>query len=179
MEEDVLDLENRRKIFQFISRFQGAHLRQVQRALGLEIGVLDYHLDYLEKRGLITSKKERYRKRFFTKALSPKDKLLLGLLRQKAQRKILMHILLNPGCTFKELLKVTGGSKSTLSFHLKKLRGAKLIETAKRELGKDGKRKTRTYSAKDAHGLASLLITYKSSFLDDAVDRFVELWSEI
>ena len=70
-------------------------------------------------------------------------------------------------------------SPSTVSFHLKKLRGAKLIETTKREPRKGGKRKIRTYSAKDADGLASLLITYKTSFLDDAVDRFVELWSEI
>jgi predicted transcriptional regulator len=179
MEEDVLDLENRRRIFQFVSRFQGTHLRQIQRSLELEIGVLDYHLDYLEKSGLITSKKEKYRKRFFTKALSPKDKLLLGVLRQGALRRILIHILLNPGCTFKELRKVSGGSKSTLSFHLKKLRSAKLIDTTRKEMGVDGKRKTRTYSARDAEKLASLLITYKSSFLDEAVDRFAELWLKI
>ncbi|MCK5548500.1 MAG: winged helix-turn-helix transcriptional regulator, partial [Thermoplasmata archaeon] len=134
MDEDVLDLENRRRIYQFISRFQGAHLREIKRALGLEVGVLGYHLDYLEKKEIITSKKGKYRKRYFTKALSPGDKELLGVLRQKALRNILMHILLHPRCTFKELLGASRISKSTLSFHLSKLRKMKLVAKVKGEV---------------------------------------------
>jgi len=178
MDEDVLDLENRRRIYQFISRFQGAHLREVRRALKLELGVLKYHLDYLEKKDFITSRKEKYRKRYFTKAVSPKDKALLSILRQKSLRRILIHILLHPKCTFKELLRTFKISKSTLSFHLSKLRRARLIEKGKKEL-EPGERRVESYKVKKEDEVASLLITFKSSFLDDVVDKFVELWLQI
>jgi len=178
MDEDVLDLENRRRIYQFVARFQGAHLRAIQKALKLEVGVLQYHLDYLEKNGLVTSRKEKYRKRYFTKALSPKDKELLSILRQKALRRLLMHILLHPGCTFKDLQELSKVSKSTLSFHLKKIREANLIERkAKEKVGEE--RKVERYKARRADELAALLITFKTSFFDEAVDRFVELWTQI
>ena len=175
MDDDAaLDLENRRRIFQFVSGFQGAHLREVQRAVGLEIGVLDYHLDYLVKNGLLTSRKEMGRKRYFTKALSPGDKALLAVLRQGVLRRLLMHILLNPGCTFRELHALSGTSKSTLSFHLKRLRGTGLVVRID-----EGGRKGERYSAVKGEDIAKLLITYKSTFLDDAVDRFVEVWQQL
>jgi predicted transcriptional regulator len=179
MDDDaVLDLENRRRIFRYVSRFQGAHLREIRRELGLEVGVLKYHLDYLEKSDLLSSRKGKYRKRYFTKAISPKDKELLSLLRQKPLRGILMHVLLHPNCTFKELLESFEISKSTLSFHLKKLREADLIESEIEETEGTGRRPER-FKLKRESDVAGLLITYKSSFLDDAVDMFVELWSEI
>ncbi len=179
MEEDVLELENRRRVFQFISKFQGAHLRQIQRAMELEVGVLKYHLDYMEKRGLLTSKKEKYRKRFFTKALGPKDKELLSILRQETLRRILMHVLLHPACTFKDLQSTFKISKSTLSFHLKKLREARLVLKVEKEVPKKGKRKVERYQVRKKDKVAEMLVTFRSSFLDDAVDNFVEIWLQL
>ena len=90
-----------------------------------------------------------------------------------------MHILLHPRCTFKELLGASRISKSTLSFHLSKLRKMKLVAKVKGEVKEGEDVRGRGYRVRREDELAALLITYKSSFLDEAVDRFVDLWLQI
>ncbi len=42
-----LELETRRTIFEFIRQNPGSHLREIQRRLGLPIGVLNFHIQNL------------------------------------------------------------------------------------------------------------------------------------
>lgn len=171
--EEALELRNRRKIFEIVSRFPGAYLREIQKEAGLETGVLEYHLEYLVKKGILSSEIDgRYRRYFVSEEVHYLDRKILGLLRQRIPRGIVMHLLLNPSCRFQELLKKFHISKSTLSFHLKKLTRAGILdeETVGRE---------KCYNVSDAEKVSRILITYKSSFLDDAVDRFAEVWMEL
>jgi predicted transcriptional regulator len=173
MGDEALELENRRRIFRLVTKVPGVHLREIQKQLGLQVGVLEYHLNYLEKEGILSAQTDGYRKTYFVRAdIQYGDKVKLALLRQEAPRRIVIFVLLRERASFKELLDEMKSSKSTLSFHLKKLTegGVVAAERVGREL---------VYSVSDPDATAKLIITYKESFLDSVVDRFVDAWLEI
>lgn len=173
MKEDALELESRRAIYEYIARYPGTYLRAIEKATGLQMGVLEYHLQYLEKQGILSSEDDGYRKRYFVKEeVQYLDKSVISILRQKTPRKIIIHIMLNGKASFQEIQKAVKVSKSTLSFHLKKMTESKMLIVEK-----EGKQKI--YSVKDEERVARVLITYRESFLDSVVDRFVEAWLEL
>lgn len=173
MEEKALELENRRNIYQYILKYPGTYLREMQKGLGMQVGVLEYHLNYLEKKEIISSQMDGYRKRYYSREeISHSDKGIIALLRQKVPRRVVVHLMLNPGASFQEVLGEFKISKSTLSFHLKKLVQNSVIEEKK-----EGR--TKIYKVVDEERTARIIITYKASFVDDVVDRFVEAWLEL
>ncbi|MDD5502941.1 MAG: hypothetical protein PHH26_05700, partial [Candidatus Thermoplasmatota archaeon] len=56
--ERALELEARRRIYDQIRAIPGIHFRDLQRKSRASTGVLDYHLHYMESRGLIRSAPE-------------------------------------------------------------------------------------------------------------------------
>jgi len=135
--------------------------------------VLEYHLNYMEKEQILSAESDGYRKSYFIRAdVQHGDKSTLTLLRQEAPRRIIIFILLKEKATFKDILDDTKTSKSTLSFHMKKLTEGQLVVSEKsgREF---------VYSVVNPELTAKLIITYKESFLDSVVDRFVDAWMEI
>jgi predicted transcriptional regulator len=173
MGEEALELENRRRIYRLVEKFPGIHLRDIQKRLDLSMGVLEYHLNYMEKEQLLSAESDGYRRSYFVRSgVQHGDKATLTLLRQEAPRRIIILILLKGRMTFREILDETKTSKSTLSFHMKKLTESGLVASEKvgRELA---------YAVKDPDATAKLIVTYKESFLDSVVDRFVEAWLEI
>jgi predicted transcriptional regulator len=171
--EEALELDNRRKIFRFISENPGTYFREIQSGLELATGVLEYHLGYLVKKNLLSTEKDGKKRRYFVSQEIPHpDKRALGLMRQKTPRRITIHALLNPNCSFQDLLKEFSISKSTLSFHLKKLERADILESVKK-----GRRKF--YRIADPEETARILISYRSSFLDSVVDSFADVWLEV
>lgn len=173
MGEEALELENRRRIYRLVSKFPGIHMRDIQKRLELSTGVLEYHLNYMEKEEILSCQTDGYRKNYFIKTdVQFGDKTALTLLRQEAPRRIVMFILLRRRASFKEILDEMKISKSTLSFHMKKLTEGQLVVSEKsgREF---------IYSVIDPDTTAKTIITYKESFLDSVVDRFVDAWLEI
>ena len=65
MKEDSFALEVRRTIYNYIMNNPGSHLRKISRATDIQLGTLRYHLDYLEKKELVLSKKEKNLKLYF------------------------------------------------------------------------------------------------------------------
>jgi predicted transcriptional regulator len=173
MGDGALELENRRRIYRLVSKFPGIHMRDIQERLGLSMGVLEYHLNYLEKEQILSTETDGYRKSFFLRSdVQHCDKATLALLRQEAPRRIIIFILLRQKAAFKEILDEMRTSKSTLSFHMRKLTDAGLVasERVGREL---------SYTIREPEVAARLIITYKESFLDSVVDRFVDAWLEV
>lgn len=168
--DDPLELETRRRIFQHLQNFPGAHMREIGRDLGIPTGTLEYHLHYLVKADLLTIRQDpRYTRYFATGELSRQDKDVLAVLRQKVPRQIAAHLLLEPGSSHGQLLSKFALSPSTLSFHLKKLvtRGIVAQEKSGRE---------NLYRVIDPELVARVLIQHKASFFDDVVDRFADVW---
>ena len=173
MAKDALELESRRKIYEQIESVPGIHLREISRRLSTPMGVIEYHLRYLEHHELIVPRREgRYKRYYIIGKLGSADKELLALLRQQMPRHILMHLLLNPKASHKKLRKELGISASTLSFHLSKLLDAELID--QHRVG----RKLQ-YTVVKEELMAKALIRFKEGFIDEVVDDFVATWMDI
>jgi predicted transcriptional regulator len=173
MEEKIpaLELETRKKIFQLILKSPGLHFRELQRRSGLVTGELQYHLDYLKKRSLVTEDKDRDYSRFFViDKLDEKEKKILSFLRQSTIRKIIFFVMENPKCNHKTITGKVGISPSTASWHLKRLVEAELL--------KDSHKGRESYFVvSNPELIAKLLIRYRRSFLDTIVDTFIASWT--
>ena len=168
-EKKVLELDARKKIYDAVREFAGCHFREIERKSGLSTGSVKYHLDYLAKKELIMHEKEGNNIRYFPRDFSSKNKKLMGLLRQKSIRKILLFILSNNNCNHEQIVKFAKLSPSTVSWHLKKLMEGNIIGFAKKG------RKTFYNILIDKEEIIKLLITYKESFLDSMIDGVIDM----
>lgn len=157
----------RADIFRVVSRVPGAHLRGIERMTGLPLGQVLYHLDRLERMGLVVSSRDwGFRRYFVTRDVDRREKRLLGALRHDAPRRIVLTLLERPGLTHKTLQEAVGVAGSTLSFHLQRLLATNVL-TRERE------GPSHVYHLVDADLLRHELIYYRESFQDPMVDAFV------
>ena len=139
-------------------------MREIQKELGMATGVLEYHLNYLVKEGLLTTYMDGRKKRFYSaERVSGPQKKLLSFLRQKHTRRILTLSLAEEGTDVEEIMRECGISKAVALSNIRNLMKEGYIR-------EDGGR----YFATDPGELAKMLITYRESYLDDVVDRFVD-----
>ena len=172
-EEKALDLDIRRRIYECIVRSPGLHEREISRVLTIPLSTLDYHLFYLKKRNLIIGKSDgRYTRFYVAGEIGIKDKNVLSVLRQKVTRSIIMFLLLHPGSNHREISEYIHLAASTTSFHLNKLVDLGIIT-------RTPEGRTSKYAVVEPDYLSDLLIIYQKSFVDKAVDRFIDLWLEI
>ncbi|MEM4160974.1 MAG: ArsR family transcriptional regulator [Thermoplasmata archaeon] len=168
---DPLELEVRRKIYQTILKNPGLHLRELQRRTALATGMLTYHLDVLENSGLIRSEVKEKRKCYFPHAFSYSRSSLIMFMRESLPRKILLLLLEKPR-KFEEIVELTGKSKSVISTHLTRMLKAGIISATKQE-------NKHTYSLREPEKVKETFITYRESFYDEALERFIELYLEM
>lgn len=120
--EELLTVENRRRIYERIHAMPGIHLRQIQRDLNISMGTLEYHLRRLELEGIVVTRETNRFKSYFTIGeLDRRDKDYLYYLRQPMPRRIAREISKRPYTPLKLLIETMPVAPSTLSFHLKKL----------------------------------------------------------
>ncbi len=173
IKEDSLALGTRRDIYNLILSHPGLHEREIARKMGISLSTLDYHLHYLEKREIIVSKKDgRYTRYFASFKVGNQNKKIIAILRQKTPRSIVLFLLTNPDSIHKDICREVKKSPSTVSFHLKKMVDAGIVEAT--SLGRET-----SYTIKNSDEVIKLLITYRNTFLDGAVDRFIETWSSV
>jgi predicted transcriptional regulator len=164
------ELDTRRAVFEFIKSNPGSHMREIQRRLDMPIGLLKFHIQYLIKHEIIIEKVDRYYKRYYLSGgLGSFDRELLTVLRQDNPRRIILFLLEHPGSKHKHLLAQFELKPSTLSFYLKNLINKQIL------LRKRGGRES-SYTLIDTERIVQVLITYRPSFLDKLVDRFLETW---
>jgi predicted transcriptional regulator len=165
-----LDLEARRRIVAHVREHPGLHLRALAEALAMPVSTLEYHCYHLEKHGHLAVREGGGFKAFYpAEGMDRRDRDILYLVRHDGPRRICAHLLLHPGATPGDLKEVVRLSAPTLSFHLRKLRDAGLVR-------EEPEGRTKRLTVVDPERVASLLVTYRASFVDDAVDRFSEAW---
>lgn len=84
--DEILENNNRRKIYQVLEKNPGTYLRELQRIMNMPLATVEYHIDYMTRKKLIFAETEDHHKRYYTKPLDPTDKKLLPALRQKRMR---------------------------------------------------------------------------------------------
>lgn len=169
--DQILENENRRKIYSTIRSNPGIHLRELERETNLPLSTTNYHVEYLTRKQLIFSEKDGKLVRFYIKKLEDKDKQTLLVLRQKKLREIVFFILINKQANFNSIAENFKIARSTLSFYLKNLVDKKILERNK--IGYEN-----IYTIKDEDRIARTLITYKSSFIDKIIDKTLAVYLE-
>ena len=133
-------------------------------------GSIQYHLNYLARQGLIKVEREGNNLRYFPKEFKQENKKVMGFLRQKSIRNILLFVLTHDNCNHEQIVKFVKLSPSTVSWHLKKLEQENIVGFIKKG------RKTFYNLLVDRGEITNLLITYKESFFDSLVNKTVEMW---
>jgi predicted transcriptional regulator len=171
---EALQLDTRKRIFELINANPGIHFREIQRKLNMPLGLLSYHLDYLEKNKLIATRRDTYYTRFYPRRehdFDHQDKAIISFLRQEIPRGIIIFLLQNPNSKHKEILQNFNVSGATISYHLKRMAQAEVVRQTK--LGRETE-----YSIANEVKTINLIITYQRSFLDKLVDSFARTWLE-
>jgi predicted transcriptional regulator len=125
----VLAVPSRKAIHDCVAAHAGAHLREVARRCDLPLGTTLYHLDCLERAGLVVARRDGRYKRYFTNVgVGRREKEVLSLLRHDAPRRIVYALLPGAPMTQRELCAAIGVSRSTLSFHVNRLVAEQVVE---------------------------------------------------
>ncbi len=172
MEDDLLALETRRRIYAVVLRSPGLGSREIQRQTGMAWGETTYHLDRLVTAGLVHREQGGHQDYYFAATVPLGDRTLLRLARSDASRRVLGALLTASDPTVPELQERTGLSPGRLSIHLRRFLETGLVQSGRRE-------RFRTFRIVDRDRVVRLLIAYRSGFADGWVDALLETWSEV
>lgn len=176
MDDEALELETRRELYDLVRKFPGLHMREIHRELGLSIALAEYHLGVLERSGLVTSVTEEGYKRFYPapqeggRGLGGRERRMLGVLRQTIPLRITLMLLKQGRVSNKEMSERLGLTPSRLSFHLKKLMKAGVVRRLSRTEG-------RAYELEDPELVLRLVVAYRPP--PDVLDECDDLWQEL
>jgi DNA-binding transcriptional ArsR family regulator len=155
-----------------IEQTPGIRYREILRLTGLVNGVLSYHLSALERANVIKVNRESRITRYYPVNVSDKESAILKFVRHEPIRQILLFILEHDMCTFNEIVDHTGKAPSTVSSHLKRLRGAGIILIRHGEYHQ-------LYRVAEGDLIAEVLSKYTASFTDKVVDNYTEMLEEL
>lgn len=157
---DILSLDSRKRIYEFVETNSGSHLREIGRKCDLPLGTALYHLDRLESEGLLTVRRDgRYKRYFPAQGLGRRDKDYLSAFRHAVPRRIAVALLRTPLMTQRELCAAIGVSRSTLSFHVNSLIDRGIVR-------REPSRPENRYALEDAALTHGLLVRYADSLGD-------------
>lgn len=172
-DKNGLELDVRRRIHDIIFKSPGIHFRELQRQTKLVIGSLQYHLNYMVKKGIIAEHKSGDYSRFYVEGeLTELEKKIMSALRQKNMRKLVIYLLQkNKPANHKEITCELKLSPSTVSWYLSRLVQFGILKQKK-------KGRETYFSVAESDKVIRVLIKYRESFLDKIVDKFIDAWNE-
>ncbi len=166
------ELQTRKTIYEAIVHSPGIHLREIERSTNLPLGVVRYHVDRLQREGLIFAQEDRYFKRFFPRGRIPNVPTeTFAVLRQESLRRIVLYLLTSPGASHTAIKDALGLKPSTLSTYLSILLDKGVIR-------RERKGRENLYFVVDEESVMKVIIVYRPSFLDRLVDHAIELYLE-
>jgi DNA-binding transcriptional ArsR family regulator len=165
-------VEMRRRILLLVERYPGLHLREIQRRVGTSAMLAEYHLNILEKMGLVTSREQAGYRNFFPARdaalqLDETDRRWLSLLRRPVVLGMVLSLLETGPTRPIQIARVAGLPSSTAMYQIKVLREAGLIASAE-----DGATRIRLA---DPDRVLELLRAYHP--VPDALTQFADIWT--
>lgn len=136
MDEAVLELKRRREIYECISENSGSHMRDISRKTNVPFTTLQYHLNYLEKRGLILLREDgKYNRYYKSYDISEKEKKIINCFRKRTTLYIMLWFFIAIQCSQKDLSRFLEKHPTTIGFHLRTMLRAGIIEQVSNENG--------------------------------------------
>jgi predicted transcriptional regulator len=115
-------------VFQLVKDTPGLGVTEIMRCAGIGWGTTVYHLDRLERAGMVASERAGLQRCFFPVGTTPREaRRGLGALKADTTRGLASALLSQPGATQSELCDATGLSASALSKQVTKLETAGLV----------------------------------------------------
>lgn len=175
MSDPALEADLRRRILLIVEEYPGLHLREIQRRAATSAMLAEYHLNILEKMGLVTSStRGRYRDFFPVRTaglqLDATDKRWLGLLRRPAILRIALLLLEGGAMRPIQLARDLGLVPSTAAYQFKLMEDAGLAVVERR-----GNRSLIRLG--DPARVLEILCTYHPS--PDAISSYAETWTNV
>jgi len=169
-EEDVLELETRKEIFEYVQANPGVHFSQLKRDLDMETGLVQHHLRTLEDYDVLSSTDHQGKRRLFVaEELNDEERAILSSLRYETTRHILLFLLEETTARNRAIAEELGVSPPTVSWHV-----SRLVENGIVSEVQDGR--TTCYTVTDEELTMQLLVRYQESFVDRAVDNVLDFW---
>jgi len=175
----ILELKRRREIYEFISQNSGLHMRDISRKMDIPFTSLKYHLRYLENRELIISRKDsKYNRYFISLKVGETEKKILACFRKRTALHIILFLILVIQCSQKEISQFLEKHPATISFHLRNMLRAGIIEQVPIQEGhikketrpslikRSQKSSEKIYVLKDHWYIYELLIKHKDYLSD-------------
>ncbi len=164
----------RERIFDFIKRNPGSHLRKIKKETGASMGATEYHLQSLETKGRIVSKRTGVFRRFYPSSLfHEKDQVILSVLHLETERDILLYLIQSPGSNQKQVSVYMRISAASVYWHMERLEGLGLIFSDRKG------RFVNYYVAGDSKEIILLLKSYKPSIWEKWTDRLENILREM
>jgi DNA-binding transcriptional ArsR family regulator len=167
-------VETRRLILALVEKYPGLHLREIQRRADTSPMLAEYHLNVLEKMGLVTSEDHAGYRNFFPARHAPMqlnatDKRWLAMLRRPLVLGMVLSMLETGPTRAVKLAQAARVPSSTALYQLKGMKAAGIIVQGD-ELSPNRIRLA------DPDRVLELLRTYHP--LPDAHLQFAEMWSK-
>ena len=178
----ILDLQRRRELYEYISQNPGLHMRDISRKMNVPFTSLKYHLNYLEKNGLVISREDgRYTRYYIPLEISENEKKILNCFRKRISLHIILWLVVIVQCSQKDLSKYLHKHPATIGFHLQNMKNAGIIEQIAIDQGVIYKKKhphfikrkqissEKIYVLKDHFQIYTLLKKYKEPISDKTI----------
>lgn len=168
-----VSVEMRRRVLALVERYPGLHLREIQRRAETSAMLAEYHLNILEKMGLVTSHEEKGYRNFFPVHHGPiqldaTDRRWLALMRRPVVLGMVLSLLETGPSRPLELARAANLPASTALYQIKTMRSAGLLV--------QGDERGPTYvKLADPNRILELLRAYHP--LPDALSEFASMWS--
>ena len=155
-------------------RSPGLHFREIQRRLNLANGALEHHLRTLLRSGILESERDGQFVRFYLPTIRHEERVYLSILRQPRLREIITFLILRSGSDYRTIAQELNLSLSTITWHLKRLEQVGVVT---REKKNDSE--LTCFQISEPERLTKILSAYRQSFLDKAVDSFLDTWENL
>jgi predicted transcriptional regulator len=160
-------------ILEQICKTPGIRYRELLRLAGLSNGTLEYHLRILERTQKVTAcRRDGRRAKYYPINISTDEVHILGCVRNKVSRQIVVFILEHDLCSFSEILEHIKKAPSTLSWHLKRLSDAGIKSVI---YGQE----FQLYKVLNNKPTIEVLHKYRESFEDKIANRYYEMFGEV
>ncbi|MGQ0537252.1 MAG: winged helix-turn-helix transcriptional regulator [Methanobacteriota archaeon] len=131
--EELLTDETRRGLYEAIKTNPGLSVKDLSERLGLGWGTALHHLNKLERRHLVVSKRFGKYKRYFMNggAFDEHEKLAVAALKTPGTADVARVVLAVPGLSQKEVAAELGVAPSTVLWHMKRLSTAGVVDAVR------------------------------------------------
>jgi predicted transcriptional regulator len=120
--------KTKNKLLKWINNSPGIRYRELLRATGFSNGVMAYHLKKLENSKRIkVSRSHRRSTRFYPLSIAARELRVIEFIRRRTTRQIVRFLLQDDSRTFTDIVQFTKKVRSTVSWHLSRLREGGII----------------------------------------------------